>query len=352
MERDKLIDGRDLVIALVVLLLLVFGFVALRQFVGWPSKESDWALVVVLAFALAVLPIAGRLLGSLQRSSGKLTLPGGIVFDFSGAVIATPVRLLPDNLVAPGQMINESSLDALDQSARTASERDVIVIDLKSGHAWYLTRLFAVAATAVVLERPRVLVILGQRGGRERRFVGGIRPRDLVNALTTDDDRYAWHWRHAWAYLRALRADEEQPAFNPPTLPRLSLYRTSFAAVGDAAIIRVLVDQMRNPDPAPAPPAPLGSLLVEDQQDPPWVKPSELEHRLDPWLVRDQVDLTLPEHDQLSAILATDADWVAAVREGVFEGLIDVRRAERRILGQLVRQAGVAGERGARRRSS
>jgi len=42
-----------------------------------------------------------------------------------------------------------------------ATEQTVAVIDLEDGHAWYKTRLFAMAATAELLQAPKALVLIG-----------------------------------------------------------------------------------------------------------------------------------------------------------------------------------------------
>ena len=57
---------------------------------------------------------------------------------------------------------------------------------------------------------------------------------------------------------------------------------------------------------------------------------------LDPWLVRDTLDLGKTEHEQAIGILNSREDIAVAIRDGQYAGLIDVGRAERDLLRQLV----------------
>jgi hypothetical protein len=93
---------------------------------------------------------------------------------------------------------------------------------------------------------------------------------------------------------------------------------------------------MRHPDTD----NPAGHIALENDSDPPWVTLEQMEHELDPWLVRDSVELTLPEKDQVALLLASDADFVLALRGGAYEGIIEGQRAIRGIVRQIATQAG------------
>ena len=95
----------------------------------------------------------------------------------------------------------------------------------------------------------------------------------------------------------------------------------------------MLVDQFRHPD---------GGLLQgqqtppENPADPPWATLKQLDSVLDPWLRREFVDTALSHKDQVAAILKLKGEHALAVRDGVLVGVIDVQRAGREILRQLV----------------
>lgn len=99
--------------------------------------------------------------------------------------------------------------------------------------------------------------------------------------------------------------------------------------------MRVLVEQLIQPDP--------GVLEPTDQPPeagPPWVSLSDLQQWLGPWLGSDFVEMGAPAKEQVAAILNAQGDVALAVRNGTFEGIIDVGRAARHILSQLAERAG------------
>lgn len=338
--RRLSITAREVTSAILVFVLLLIGFGVLSRFAGWPNENDGWPLVVVAALIVAALPIAGRVISYLQQSQASVALPGGFKLDFARAVVETAAGRLPENLVAPGVLLMDTSQQELDRAAETASEQDVIVADLKDGRAWYLTRLFALAGTAVVLGSPKAIVLIGQKGGKELQPGGWIRPRDLVTALTRADKRYARHWRRAQSYLEHLRlhADESAPPL-PPNLPEFFTYHSFYRDIGERVIMRILVNQMRFPDPPDPQAAQLGDLRIEADENPPYVTLGELEPKLEPWLVRDAVELTQAEKDQVKAILQSENDIILALRNGRYDGVIDVRLAERGVLRQVAAQA-------------
>ncbi len=85
---------------------------------------------------------------------------------------------------------------------------------------------------------------------------------------------------------------------------------------------------MRSPDQMPAPALP----TLEPHDAPPWITLAEVEVMLDPWLVRGSLDLSKPQDEQVTAIMAATGEIVVATREGQYAGLIDVARAERALL--------------------
>jgi hypothetical protein len=62
----------------------------------------------------------------------------------------------------------------------------------------------------------------------------------------------------------------------------------------------------------------------------------DAQYIFDAWLVRETLDLGKPESEQVAAIMAAETDLVVAARDGQYAGLIDVARAERELLRQLM----------------
>jgi hypothetical protein len=175
-------------------------------------------------------------------------------------------------------------------------------------------------------------VLVGQRNAIPRQFGGWISPRDVVTAFQRRDHKFAQVHSRALEYLNQLREHAGDAAIAAPaSLPKYAQYTYPFQVYGDTGVIRILVDQMRNPDPAP--PAPSAKVLELPQQ-PPWINLEELERLLQPWLVRDHIEVDQAPKEQVIKILASPHDFIASTRGGQFIGMIDVRRVERDIVRQ------------------
>jgi hypothetical protein len=321
------LDRRDAAFAAITFSLLMVIFAIFANLAGWPNPQNGWPLAVMLAVVIAFLPVLARTLTFLQQSRASIEAPFGLKISFANALAGADVKTLPENMVQPGAVIAESGVGELDRAAQEATAQTVVVLDLEDGQAWYWTRLFAVAATAALLGAPKLMVLVGRRGGRARQLGGWIRPQDFVRALTQHDPRYDVVWRRARDYLNALRSNSPSPA----TLPRLAQYDHIFREVGEAAVMRILVDEMRTPEPTPGG----ADVALEDSDAPPWATLAEAESRLDSWLVRGSVDLGAPERERVRAILSVPDEIALATRNGEFAGIIDVARVERQILLQL-----------------
>jgi hypothetical protein len=336
------INWREVAIGVTVFLLVILGFGILSAAIHWPRENDGWPLAVAIAAVIAFLPVIARALSFLQQSGASLEGPLGIKLNFSAAAAVATVSTakVTENLVTPGVQIFESSFKELNEAALRATDQTVVVIDLEDGQAWYKTRLFALAATAKILHAPRLLVLVGQRGGQSMQAGGWIRPAELVRAVVRSDPRYGEVWQHAQAYLHRLQAQLIHDPNPDPQYPRLSSYQASFEEAGPASIMFILVHQMREPDSVPAstagaPQAPTPTPL-ESHDVHPWISLREAELMLDPWLGRDTIDLNTPQAEQVAAVMAATGDIILTTRDGRYSGLIDVARAERDLLRQLL----------------
>jgi len=334
------ISWRDLVAPAIIFVVIVALFGGLSTQAGWPSATEGWSLVVAIAAAVAFAPVVARALNFLQQSRASIEGPFGLKLNFASAVerSETKVGWLSVGTVQQGTLLPESGRGQLEQAAIDAKKHRELVIDLEDGSAWYLTRLFAVAATAVQLGSPTLLVLVGQKGTRAKQAGGSIAPGDLVRAISQRDSRYAKLWRHTQEYIEQLHAARiSQKLVARPSHPKLQQYSYLYEEIGDAVVMRVLVEQLILPDP--------GVLSPTDQPPeagPPWVTLSDLQQWLGPWLGSDLVEMGAPAKEQVAAILNAKGDVALAVRDGTFEGIIDVGRAGRHILSQLAERAGAA----------
>jgi hypothetical protein len=157
------INWREVAIGASVFIVVMIGFGILASVIHWPSEHDGWPLAVAVAAVIAFLPMISRTLSFLQQSGASLEGPFGIKVNFNAVtnIAAVGTAKLTENLVVSGVQINESTFVELNEAAVRATEQTVAVIDLEDGHAWYKTRLFAMAATAELLQAPKALVLIG-----------------------------------------------------------------------------------------------------------------------------------------------------------------------------------------------
>ncbi len=318
----------------------LLAFLLLAWIAGWPNTAGGWPFAIGVVLALGILPLAGAALGFLRESRGKVEA-AGITFDFSAAVPAATAGAgqlaLPGNILRPGMPIGDSGSQELDRVAVEATAQTDVVLDLGAGDSWYATRLYAIAATAQILGAPARLVLCGQRGGEPAQFLGWVPPQRAVAAMERGDARYARARRQAEAYLARLRAPTAPPRPGDPPLPRIGEFQWRFDQIGDAVVMRILVEMLRAPDPMPPLPP---DLPLEPEDAPPWLSRGQAVALLDAWLITEKVEATRPEREQILAILDSRHDVIASVRDGRFQGFVEVQRAERAILRQLAERAG------------
>jgi hypothetical protein len=91
-------------------------------------------------------------------------------------------------------------------------DKDVAIIDLEQGSAWWETRLLALVAGATRLGRPGVIVFVATDGGVAQRFRGWAKADAILPLLLHSDRRYPV------SYARA-RAAANQWSLVEPTFP-------------------------------------------------------------------------------------------------------------------------------------
>jgi hypothetical protein len=337
--RPLSIEWRELMTAAAIFVAAMLVFAFISNVAGWPNATSGWPIAVGVALVLALLRVAGPVLEYLRQAGAKLETPF-IKLDFAGTVQVAATTgqawVLSDDMIRKSPSVPESALPELERSVQSFANQAEIVIDLEDGGAWYTTRLFAVAATAMQIGSPRAIVLIGQRNGVPRQFGGWVAPGDIVLAFSRLDQRLAAVHERALQYLTHIKEHSADfgykpataPPGTPPYFPKYQQYVTQFRLYGDITLIRILVDQMLYPDNTPE--------ALEKSQQPPWTNLGELERLLDPWLIRDQVKVELAPREQVIQVLGSHHDVIASTRNGQFVGMVDVHHVERDIVRQLV----------------
>lgn len=330
--------------ALVAALVIWIGFVAVlvgtRASVGWPDGASmKWLLPIVVGVGL--VPILLAIIDSVATRGGVLGYKG-FTIDFSRTEIRRAAVVLPENIGQPGAVVPDLTAMEIVATLEAATTNPIVRLDIKAGNAWWVTRLFALSVGAVRAGAPGVFVFVGVRQEEEGIFLGWARPSTLVRALVADSTRrgtppvtYGMVYRKAerltYQVATFLKAPNE-PAFLPDTPPaagfppplEIDRYsrRPGYAERGEAAFEQVLLDQ-------------LAGYKLEDPPD--RLTLGRLEELFAHCLYRDTVDLDWAKDRQVAAFLESSAAYVAVVRRGRYEGLVERAEIERLIARELFR---------------
>jgi hypothetical protein len=321
-------------------LVLAAVLVGTRASLGWPDAASmKWVFITVLAVGL--VPVLLCLI-DYAASRGAVLGFKGVTIDFSRVEIRRATVELPENIGRPGPVISDSTAMEIIATLEAATVNPIVRLDIKDGNAWWVTRLFALSVGAVRVGSPSVFVFTGVKQEQEGVYLGWARPSALVKALVADSTRrgqppvtygtvYRKAERHTKLVAAFLKPDGEPAAPHdpqpvpgsgpPPEIQRYS-YRPRYAELGEAAFEQILLDQ-------------LAAYGLEDPPD--RLTLGRLEELFAHCLYRDTVDLDWAKDRQVAAFLESSAPYVAVVRRGRYEGLVERAEVERSIVKQLFR---------------
>jgi hypothetical protein len=327
------ISARQATRVAVVFAALILGFGILSSITSWPDAQSWW-LVLVVSLIIAALPLVGPVSTFLHESGAVIDIKG-VKLAFNAAAVrgVSMERVnLEDN---PGIPVNDSSAASIAEAAEAARSAPFVVLDLCTGRSWYPTRLFALAAAAEELHGAQAIVILAQRGGVPKRFVGWIEPKHAVAAFCQSDQRYRLALNHARAILQHLRLSGGYVYRFPTEFPDGSDFRRAYLETGDLALVPALISRLQQ---TPVDPDPSGASMaqqdpLENVNRPACLSWEEAERLFDPWLIREHIQETQPEAEKWAKLARSGGDFLAVTDDiGRYRGMIDTADAIRSAL--------------------
>ncbi|MGF6227967.1 hypothetical protein QFZ27_001922 [Inquilinus ginsengisoli] len=317
----------------IVGLLVLFG---VRRASGWPSEAAiDWVVLILLIISFA--PVGLRLLDFLAERRAVL---GSKWFNLDLSrmdltrAAAAGTEVLPANLGITGPVVSDTAPMDIMEALRTASRQPFVVVDIRDGDAWWVTRLIALSAGAVRRLAPEAIVFMGRRENRPDQFLGWATPAVVLEAILQDRDEYRARYEKAVALARHLvffRGTELLPpgAILHPDVLRYTDPPHNYKELGDAALEQIVMDQLARHG------GPGGPLEAQPDR----LTLARLNTLFAAVLVTESVNITWTAARQVAAVLAVRAPFVASVRDGAFVSMIRCADAERAILAQLVEQA-------------
>lgn len=300
-----------------------------NSYAGWPNDSTaGWLPFVVLA--LGLVPLALVVLDSFRSSQAKVDLRW-VKFDFSAAGVVPESLGIPDNIVAPGEPVGDSGGPQIEAALEKARQNRILIVDLREGDAWWVTRLLVLAAGAVRSKTTEAIVFLGTQEEVERGlFLGWATPEAVLRAILKDRTEYQELYDKASTIQRQLEVFGETLRKGPPQPEGLDEETPRFARHVDPMQERILLELVAEGFPP-------DSKSLEDPPD--RLTEARLGQLLAHSLYRNGVvDLDAPNDEQTRTLLAGHAPFVAVVAGGRFKGLLRRTDGERFILRQLFEQ--------------
>ncbi len=360
---------------------LIFAlFVGVIEF-RWerPNAEVIRALVPVILL-IGGLPLVLILVEFIAERRGKAGFGSLLTLDFTSSTVRAHVAefALPGNMGNPAPVIADSTALNITRPLSFGSGDPIARIDLGQGGDWWVTRLLVVCVRAVRVGRPEVLVFTGFDAGLLGRFIGWMRPADLLDELvketvTVNPQRMYFDatfgatqltknsgpvsLTYGAIYKKAELITESLPALQwlipplpilpagpPPAIfnqqqlvpfpapawsvldgPGRYIGNPDFANLGSDALEAVLLDQ-------------IGILHIETSPD--LLTIARLQAISENSLHRQAIDVLAPSKEQIDAFLRTDEPYIGLTRGGVFQRLATNRELQQAVLAWLAGTVG------------
>jgi len=304
---------------------------------AWTGEVAGQTVLVVAI--MSIIPLLLVVLDFFSLSGAVIDIQG-VKLDFSKvqqqgrAGAGAQGFELPENIGVPGAIVTDSAPMSIQRTLNIGEKHGIVVVNVKSGNSWWVTRLLVLCAGAVRTGAPQVLVFLGKKENTPDYYLGYGKPADLLKAILNDKPGYRARYDKAMDVTKQFLAYKEiKDLVTTPNLimpPNIVRYATNPQYLGqdEGVTEQILLDQMGNLFFDPAKP---GSL-----EDPPdRITISRLNELFDSCLYRDCIDLDATNEEQLKQLFAAKGEYVGLLRKSVYSSLLKKKDGEELILRQL-----------------
>jgi hypothetical protein len=324
----------------VLLGVLVGSAIAASIVSSWPSDRLEpW--VFLAAVLVALVPVALLLIDFAAERRATVGITRFFSVDFSaGAAAAGSAergQTITPNIVGSGVDVADSGREEMRSALESASESDVVEIDLASGEAWWPTRLLVLTAAGARLGRPAALSFVARDRARDRVFQGWAYPQDLLDQMLRRDPQLRfvyWYARRAWAGQFALPNQQASfPYWDYVRDPeRIKHHAATATDVPTTQISR----------PANQIPQDVGPEMLLANELAPYEPPdhgisaADLRALAGPVLHHDVIDVADPPERQIDVALRSTDQYIAVADEGRHRGLAQIDHIVRDLLRSTI----------------
>lgn len=319
-----------------------------KRYAGWQNMLQG--TIVLIVAAISFLPLLMLLLDFFSDKKAVLDFKG-VKVDFSQIDLDAPALKsnsfgLPDNIGISGPIISDTSPMDIIETLEKAVNQEVVVLNLKSGEAWWVTRLLALCAGAVRSGSPSALVFIGKKENTQHVFLGWATPKDLLQAILDDRNKeYKIRYEKAIRIAAQVLLFKDSPLAHllntapPPLIPHavsasdITRYTTDprYAQRGKEITEQIIMDQMASDFAY----LPVGSL----EKEPDKLTLSRLEELFAPCLYKKAIDLGAAKEQQVCELLQSTTPYIALVKKGKYDSILKQSDGERLILNELFNQS-------------
>lgn len=313
----------------VIWLLFVLVFILGEKIGAWKNEIASTVVIVIAV--ISVLPVLLMLLDFFALKKAVIdtkwikidfsNYPGGEMTD----VKAIPFEL-PDNIGIPVTSVASSSPVVILDMLKEAVEYDIVLVNIKSGNAWWVTRLLALCAGAVRAGMPKAVVLLGKKDNILDSFLGWGRPGDLLKAILNDNQEYRTRYDKAIAIARDLKTYQDVIRIVPGSIPPVDILGylgIDTTAIGEGITEQIIMNLMG--------PVYFDNIFHVSLEDPPdRLTLSRVQQLFGHCLYQETIELD--GGDQLQRLLDATAPYIPLVRKGQYQGMLKREDGERLVL--------------------
>jgi hypothetical protein len=309
----------------------------LKQFANWPTEETLGSVTIGILI-LSFIPFILVLLDFLAARGAVITTKyGGIDFskiNLNETGIKQETFGLPDNIGISGPIISDTAPMDIISTLRKAIDYEIVIINIKDGDAWWVTRLLALSVGALRAGSPKIFAFIGKKGNISNTFLGWGWPKDILQAILKDNIDYKTRYDKAIKIAKQVIMFSDDQLLPQGMMLSNDILRyvndENFTKLGEAVTEQIIMDQM-----AMGYGYNTGSL--EDNPDK--ITLNRLNELFGYCLYTSSIDLSWSNETQIKKLINSNTDYLALIRNAQYESMLKVEAGERLILKELLEES-------------
>ncbi|MBL7103300.1 MAG: hypothetical protein ISS18_03135 [Bacteroidales bacterium] len=312
-------------------------FTLAKSFADWPHENSS-NLIITIVIIISVIPLILVLLDFFASKGAVIDTKFGKI-DFSKVNLNRPEIKqdsfkLDDNIGISGPIISDTAPMDIIKALEKAINSEIVVINIKDGNAWWVTRLLALSAGAVRAGSPNIFAFIGKKENIIDTFLGWGAPKDILKAILMDNQEYQNRYKKSINIAKQVIMYSDNQLLPQGMMLSNDVTRYTgdynFTQLGDAVTEQIIMDQL-----AISYGYNTGSL--EDKPD--RLTLNRLNTLFGHCLCTEHIDLSWTNEEQIDKLINSNTNYLALVWNGQYDSMLKRDDGERLILRELLKQS-------------